>query len=755
MPQIAGQNGTDGAAGLSRKVSRPGASQWPYYVLFFVSGFPALIYQIVWQRALFTLYGVNVESVTMVVSVFMLGLGLGSLAGGWLSRQPWVRLLPAYGVIEVIIGAFGAVSLTIFHRVGEWTAGASLPVTGLVAFAVLLVPTLLMGSTLPLLVEHLVRGNRNVGESVGILYSVNTFGSSVACAAAAYFLMRLLGESGSVRLSACLNLLVGVTAVLLQRDSAKPAAPAGEPPATAPRQTGRFAWGVLLAGVMGFAALGYEIVWYRIYSFTTGGTAPSFARLLAFYLAGIAYGSLAVRDACRKKLENDLHRTLKAAAIVVVAGSIAAFLVAPLTARLVTVIPYAYGLSLVFIAAALMGSAFPLISHAFVDPAHHSGTRVSLLYLSNIIGSTLGSFLIGFVVSNYWSTRATSVLLLAIGLSAAAAMALLAGGGLRRGFLLGTAACVALALLSGPLFSGLYERLLMKRLYTRDTHFSDMVENRSGVIAVVNDDIVYGGGAYDGRFNTNLVSDSNLLFRAFAVAGMNRKPASVLVIGLSTGSWVQVLAGNPDIQDMTVVEINPGYLPLIQKHQIVRSLLTNPKIHLVIDDGRRWLVSHPDRKFDLILMNTTWNWRANISNLLSTEFLAIVRQHLNPGGVEYYNTTWSPEALATGAESSPYALRVANFIAVSDQPIQIDPDRWRAALLNYRVDGRPALDLHIAADQAKLDQLIGWAKDVDRPDSIFETRASLLSRVQGARLITDDNMGTEWNRNPEKSSEGH
>src|SRR5579863_10266186 len=144
-------------------------SLWPYYILFFVSGFPALIYQIVWQRALFTLYGVNVESVTMVVSVFMLGLGLGSLAGGWLSRQPRIRLLAAYGAIEGVIGAFGIVSLAIFHRVGELTAGASLPMTGLIAFAVLLVPTLLMGSTLPLLVEHLVRRNGNVGESVGIL----------------------------------------------------------------------------------------------------------------------------------------------------------------------------------------------------------------------------------------------------------------------------------------------------------------------------------------------------------------------------------------------------------------------------------------------------------------------------------------------------------------------------------------------------------------------------------------------------------
>jgi len=734
--------------------ARPETGLWPYYLLFFISGFPALIYQIVWQRALFTLYGVNIESVTMVVTAFMLGLGLGSLAGGWLSRQTWVRLLLAYGAIEIAIGAFGSVSLAIFHRVGEFTAGASLPVTGLVAFVLLLVPTVLMGSTLPLLVEHFVRRNGNVGESVGILYSVNTLGSSVACLAAAFLLMHLLGESGSVRLSAVLNLLVGATALVLQRHSATAPMARFAPAEAKPRQTGRFAFGVLLAGAVGFVALGYEIVWYRIYSFASAGAAPCFAELLAFYLAGVAYGSVVVRDACRKKLENDLAATLKAAATVVLVGSIAAFLVAPLAARgVVLVRHYEPTFVFVFIAAALTGSTFPLISHAFVDPQRDSGTRVSLLYLSNIIGSTLGSFLVGFVIGNFWSTRATCVFLLAVEAAVAVALALLAGVTFRRGFLLGLAGCALLALISGPVFSGLYERLRMRDSYTPGTRFTDLVENRSGVIAVANDDIVYGGGVYDGRFNTDLVNDTNMLFRAFAVAGMNRKPASVLVIGLATGSWVQVLANDPDVQDLTVVEINPGYLPLIQKHEIVRSLLTNPRIHLVIDDGRRWLVSHPDRRFDLVLMNTTWNWRANVSLLLSKEFVEIVRQHLNPGGVEYFNTTWSRDAMATGAESAPYALRISNFIAISDQPIVLDPVRWRAALLSYKIDGRPVLDMRNAADRARLDQLIGWARNVDGPNAMVESRSSLLKWVHGARLITDDNMGTEWNRRTDQLSQ--
>src|ERR1017187_10471688 len=125
-------------------------------VLFFFSGFPALIYQLTWQRALFRIFGVNIESVTIVVTAFMLGLGLGSLAGGWLSKRRGIPLLPLLGGIELMTGAFGFVSLAIFDKVGEFTIGLSLPATAAVTLALVVVPTLLMGATLPVLVSHLV-----------------------------------------------------------------------------------------------------------------------------------------------------------------------------------------------------------------------------------------------------------------------------------------------------------------------------------------------------------------------------------------------------------------------------------------------------------------------------------------------------------------------------------------------------------------------------------------------------------------------
>ena len=127
-----------------------------------MSGFPALIYQLIWQRALFRIFGVNIESVTIVVTAFMIGLGLGSLAGGLLSTRPRLKLLPLLAAIEGLTGLFGFVSLAIFDRVGMATLGVPLPIMALVTLALVLVPTLLMGATLPVLVGHLGRVSGNM-----------------------------------------------------------------------------------------------------------------------------------------------------------------------------------------------------------------------------------------------------------------------------------------------------------------------------------------------------------------------------------------------------------------------------------------------------------------------------------------------------------------------------------------------------------------------------------------------------------------
>lgn len=192
------------------------------YVVFLLSGFAALLYQIVWQRALYAIYGINIESVTMVVTAFMLGLGFGSIVGGAVSKEASRPVLLLFALVELGIGIFGAVSLHIFHVVGRATLEMSPLGTFVVTFLLVLVPTLLMGSTLPLLVAHLVRSSKNVGKSVGTLYFVNTLGSAFASAAAVLFVMKQAGLSGTVHVAAMLNLTVSLLAYLAHRRSRVP-----------------------------------------------------------------------------------------------------------------------------------------------------------------------------------------------------------------------------------------------------------------------------------------------------------------------------------------------------------------------------------------------------------------------------------------------------------------------------------------------------------------------------------------------------
>ena len=121
---------------------------------------------------------------------------------------------------------------------------------------------------------------------------------------------------------------------------------------------------------------------------------------------------------------------------------------------------------------------------------------------------------------------------------------------------------------------------------------------------------------YDGRFNTALRNDRNGIIRPYALSLFHAAPRDVLIIGLSSGSWAQVIASNPAVNSLTVVEINQGYLALIAQQPEVASVLRNPKVTIITDDGRRWLSHHPELRYDAIISNTTWHFRSNASNLL-------------------------------------------------------------------------------------------------------------------------------------------
>jgi predicted membrane-bound spermidine synthase len=179
------------------------------FAVFLLSGAAAIVYQLAWQRVLFSIYGIDIASVTVVVTAFMLGLGVGSLIGGALSHRAPSASLPLFACFELGIGIFGILSLTLFDRVAAFTLGIGHSETFVITFLLVLLPTTLMGATLPLLVSHATRRSGNVGRSVGNLYFVNTLGAAAGAFVSVEFMFGSLGLSSSVRWVALLNLALG------------------------------------------------------------------------------------------------------------------------------------------------------------------------------------------------------------------------------------------------------------------------------------------------------------------------------------------------------------------------------------------------------------------------------------------------------------------------------------------------------------------------------------------------------------------
>jgi predicted membrane-bound spermidine synthase len=170
-----------------------------------------------WQRMLFTVFGVDLVSITIIVSVFMFGLGLGGWLGGRLADRMPQHLLSLYVLIEILIAIFGFMSPDLIENAGNTFLTNNEFVTAAVCYVILSVPTLLMGATFPILVVHVNRSLKNIGESVGVLYFANTVGAAFGAYLAGFVLLFYIDAAGVVACAAALNLFTAAVAWLVFR----------------------------------------------------------------------------------------------------------------------------------------------------------------------------------------------------------------------------------------------------------------------------------------------------------------------------------------------------------------------------------------------------------------------------------------------------------------------------------------------------------------------------------------------------------
>ncbi len=354
-----------------------------------------------------------------------------------------------------------------------------------------------------------------------------------------------------------------------------------------------------------------------------------------------------------------------------------------------------------------------------------------------IIGATLGTILTGFVLFDILTLVQNLTLISAlVCIVLFFAMPVLQSQTLNK--LKPVICLLGIAMLG--LHPALHQDIFRKIQPTSEGgSFIRTIENRSGIITVesnVNGDIIYGGGVYDGRFNIDPAISSNHILRAYMLAALHPKPERVLEIGLGSGSWTKVLSLYEPLKQLTVIEINSGYTKAIEAYPELKGILTHPKIQLHVDDGRRWLDRHPQETFDAIVMNTTFYWRSNATNLLSREFLQLVKSHLKPGGIILYNTTGALDSVYTAAHVFKYVVVFENAVAASDSPFIMSEEQKRANLLAFIDDKKTPIFAQVRTKKI-LEDLVHYSL----PDVGEEVRAR-----KDLWLITDDNMATEYKK---------
>jgi len=505
-----------------------------------------------------------------------------------------------------------------------------------------------------------------------------------------------------------------------------------------------FTISIILVFLSGFLALSFEILWFRIYTIINYGTIISFGLVLGIYLTGIALGSFISSGFSRKNNDKKLYIS-KLLFYFTLFVTLLGFMFIPVTGIIVTIMPYYYSFIFLTLITALNGAIFPFISHLSIKADNKSGQKISYLYFSNIMGSFLGSLFTGFLLLEYLTLKQISIFLLILGYSIS--IIIFFSTELKninkKVIIISAIYLVFILLISNKMYENIYEKLNYKENYRPENTFKYIFENREGVILVTKTDEVFGNGVYDGYFSISLTNDVNMLSRAVYFNAYKKEIDDMLMIGLGSGSWAQVLANNPKIKKLTIVEINPGYLDIIPKYPHIKSLLTNPKVEIIIDDGRRWLNAHKNKKFDVVLMNTTWHWKAYIANLTSYNFQNIVKKHLKKGGLFYYNTTNSLELQKTSCISYKYGVRYLNFMLMSDSKLKYDRDYYLNLLKTYKIDGKNILNYE--TDKTTFTNLLDNITYVENCNTI-------LKRSKNTKITTEDNINIEFKEPYSKES---
>ena len=652
-----------------------------YSFLFFLSGATGLIYELLWVRVLYQSFGSTIQSVTTVVAAYMGGLGLGAwLFGRFADRAPNPARL--YGWLEIAIGVFGIVSpliLGLAHWIYLGTAGAlalggaaSVALRFGLAALVLLIPTTLMGGTLPVLTRALMGDDRALLKpSLGRLYGLNTLGAMTGTALAGFFLIEFVGVRASLWATAVLNLAIGIAAIRLGRETAVTETP--ESPFSSPESPRDHLHTValVLLGLTAFASLLNEIAWTRVLVMLVGGSTYAFTLVLLVFLLGIGLGSVIVARRSMPRADTAASAALAqgvtgmgAAALFLFFGVLPSYIIAVFqipnlsAASRLLLMGVAVG-AVVLIPAIGMGMSFPLLTDLVARSRRARGADVGAAYALNTGGSILGAVLTGFVLVVALGTQATLRVGLVINGLAALTLAAFAARGIEEASaddrrlrlrVLSAGVLGMLALVAAVTAPGWSTRLidLGPTIYARqpmdkaarqrflDHRGARQLAFREGPNATVS---VWEGEAgrslrVNGKVDASDRGDMDTqIMIGLAPLVAHPRAQSAFLIGQGTGVTTHVLASVPGMRRVKVVEIEPAVLAMDPFFQEVNGrVLAQPNVEAVVDDARSALQLDRTR-YDVIVSEPSNPWVAGIATLYTPEFFRIAKSRLSADGI--------------------------------------------------------------------------------------------------------------------------
>ena len=713
------------------------------YFLFFCSGLSSLIYQIVWVRVFGNVFGNTLYSTSLVVAVFMLGLGVGSyVAGLWADRRYAASsgarsLLRAYAFFEVAIALLAlTVSLLIPHLVrvsaavssytrdtnGWYVLATSSHIERALVATVLLLPiTLLMGATLTVLIRYLVRSDPGIsGRRIAVLYGINTIGAAVGCALTDLAFVPALGLWATQMIAVFFNLVAGIGALWLTPAPSPHGPIKSQASVSSGDGTHRDRAALWLASLAlalsGFSAMGMEIVWFRHFSILLGGFRAVFALLLAVILIGIGVGSLVSTS-----LNHRWMRAPAARVWMTVQGLFVASTLAGLTIpdpRRIDAAAIARGaassvaqdwvemwfnlrpiLLEVGLPALLMGFSFPLANVLVQHTEHRVGRRAGLLYLSSTVGAVCGSLAAGFLLLPTLGIQSTATLLTAATALAIVPVYLAARDTMPTPATLAATLGVAVATI------GVWLLLPSDYLITRahasalSTEHERLLTVREGLTEVLAITETAGKGRRlltDGHPMSATTWLAQRYMRALGhipLLAMDR-PETVLVIGFGVGNTVHAATLHPSVRRVEVADLSTNILAHSHYFSDVNmDAIRNSKVVVYVNDGRHHLQIRPAASYDLITLEPPPIAFAGVASLYSREFYALARTRLKPTG---YISQWLPayqvpitttlSMVRAFIDVFPQAVLLSGakadllLVGTNDSRIEIDPDRLKAAL---------------------------------------------------------------------------